>query len=118
MWRVCMKGEGRSTRTLVFPDVDRVLALALPDADAVTLAVTTVNCMFSTHKLGETSRSLIDFEVRSRDTWSRLTPLRVAAHKMDALLTVVCRGIRDTVEWNGIPRCPDQLLDLYQAAGR
>lgn len=74
MWRGCTEGVDMSTRTLIFPDIDRVLALAPPHADDVTLAVTAVTRMFSTPELDTTARILIDFQVRSRDACSILTP--------------------------------------------
>lgn len=116
LWQGCTAGEKTVPRSLIFPILNRFLALEILDPDTFVLEVAESKWMLFPYEIRETTNRLIDFADLQHATWKTLISLHLAIKKVDALLTVVGRGNREAAAWLRNLRYPVQLLVACQAA--
>lgn len=106
--------EAEREERLLFPDIDRILALAYPDAKTFIAALAEeawlTNPMY-TGKYAEIVTQQVDkIELRN---WNRAHTK--ALHRADEVFTALCKKRRKNTVWFGCPVCPEQLIRMFSA---
>lgn len=98
---------------LLFPDLDRILALAHPDAKTFIGQLVEVAWLTNPAYTGEYAKRLTQqFERIEQRNWT--SSYAITLHSTDAILTAICKGERINTVWFGCPACPQQFICLFR----
>lgn len=99
---------------LLFPDMDRILALAHQDAKSFVVQLAEAAWLNNPAFTGEYAGILTQqFEKIEKKNWTLAHV--IALHRTDAIFTAICKGERRNTVWFRCPVCPEQIICLFRA---
>lgn len=104
--------EREDSETFIFPGLERILALAVPDAKSLMTSIANTRWLLKTGVTGAYAKELETQFISIKN--DALVSSASNLHRMDAIPTAICVGHRKDSVWIGCPTWAEHFILLFR----